>query len=476
MKEHKVDFYNESILQSGISSGVSWQDYVYAIPCNGKYIVYQPLKKLSFIANKSMVTFIEKQLKGTDSEADHDHSDALQFLNSIDFFLNSEIDFSFNRKHANFFPSISVLLLTTSCNFHCTYCYASSGSKKGIVMPLETGFSAIDIVCNNAKAAGEDHFNLSFHGGGEPTLAWKEFCQLIKYARSKEIPAKISLSSNGYWSKQKLGWLLENIDEFSLSCDGVAEVHNKQRPLQSGESTFDVVFRSIKALDKFSKPYGIRLTLTESSVDTLPQSIEFFCKETGCGSFQAEPAFNHGRAKANGVTLTNQNRFIKSFLLAYDIAAGYQRNLFYSGARPLILTSTFCQAPFNALIVSNKGLITTCYEVFDSDLDLGDVFFVGKLKSDRTTAIDETKYLSLLSKIDERRQLCRKCFCFWHCAGDCPAKTLTAEGDGHLYATSRCNTNRDITKELLLRLIHQSGGIWKGQLPENRFFLTGKEC
>jgi uncharacterized protein len=294
-------------------------------------------------------------------------------------------------------------------------------------------------------------------------MAWKNFCSLVKYARSKSIPAKISLSTNGYWSKLKLNWVLANVDEISLSCDGTIDVQNIQRPLQSGGNTFDTVFETIRALDKNRKPYGIRLTVTESSVNALADSISFFCKESGCKSFQAEPAFDHGRAKGNGIALVNQQRFIKSYLAAYDIAAAHHRNLSYSGARPFTLTNTFCQAPLNALIVSNKGMLTACYEVFDPALELGELFFIGSLNSDQAIEINVDKHRSLLFKIEERRKLCRQCFCYWHCAGDCPAKTLTSHGNEHLYTGIRCNMNREITKELLLRNINESGGIWMGE-------------
>ncbi len=460
-KPDKPEHFRDAICRTN-PQGNSWKEYVYTIPYNGQYIIYQPLKKLAFVANKSMVSFSKDVLKSEDNISDYENSDAFRFLNSTGFFHPVDVPGDIRMNPGNFKPSIAVLLLTTLCNFCCTYCYASAGTGKGKIMSLRTGYAAIDLVSNNAKNAGAEYFTLNFHGGGEPTQAWTSFCDLVRYARSRALPARISISTNGYLSKEKLRWVLGNIDEISLSCDGTADIQNLHRPLRSGGKTSDRVYETIKALDNIRKPYGIRLTVTESGIDSLPESISFFCKETGCKSFQAEPAFDHGRAKKNGTALINQKRFAKSFITAYDIAVSHGRYLFYSGARPETLTSSFCQAPFNALVVSSEGLLTTCYEVFDPAHELGDLFFIGSLDPDRSFEINKDRQQFLLSRIEERRKLCRGCFCYWHCAGDCPAKTISPSGDGHLYTGIRCNINREITKELLLRFIYESGGIWMG--------------
>jgi len=454
--------FNESIFQSSSSTEPTWENYIYAIPYERKFIVYQPLKRLAFIANQGMVDFITRFFNEPSDLAGYKQTEAFQFLNSIGFFDVPSVSFPPIDPIPKFKPTIAVLLLTTSCNFHCVYCYASSGSKPGDTMTLETGYSAIDNVCKNAIDCGESNFSLNFHGGGEPTVAWEDFCNLVKYARSRNLAAKISLSTNGYWNTQKLNWILSNIDEVSLSIDGIAGIQNQQRPLRSGGKTFKTVFDTIKALDKNKVAYGIRLTVTESSVDSLPESIEFFCKETGCTSFQAEPAFSHGRAKMDGISGPINSKFITAFLSAYDIAKKHKRNLSYSGARPLSLTNTFCQAPFNALVVSKEGQITTCYEVFDPLMELGNIFFIGNMTSDGGIKVDERRRHTLIDTMQERRNLCRGCFCYWHCAGDCPAKTLSTDDKGHMIFGNRCEVNRELTKEMLLRYIYESEGIWTG--------------
>jgi uncharacterized protein len=151
-----------------------------------------------------------------------------------------------------------------------------------------------------------------------------------------------------------------------------------------------------------------------------------------------------------------------AFLEAHDIASRHERELAYSGARPFALTGSFCMAPQAALIVGPEGRLTACYEVFDPSVDLGEQLFFGRIASDGALTVDHARRRAFLAKIHERRTLCRGCFCYYHCAGDCPAKTLTPDGQGHTLFGPRCEVNREITKGLLARLICQADGVWQG--------------
>jgi radical SAM protein with 4Fe4S-binding SPASM domain len=101
--------------------------------------------------------------------------------------------------------------------------------------------------------------------------------------------------------------------------------------------------------------------------------------------------------------------------------------------------------------------------VFDPSQELGEAFFFGDLGRDGVLSVNQDRRNLLLKRVRERRELCRGCFCYWHCAGDCPAKTLTVDGAGHRYLGARCRVNRAVTKEILARLIFESGGTWRGE-------------
>lgn len=437
--------------------------FVYVIPYQGKYLVYRPLKRLAFMANAALVNLIAELGNNPGKDGSARNPDSFRFLDAIGFLEPDPPVPSPTADEAFFKPTVAVCLLTTACNFRCIYCYASGGEGSTKELSFELGQRAIDAVCRNAVEMGQESFSLGFHGGGEPTLARGSFRKLVHYARSKELPCEITVASNGYWSRRQREWILDHLDQVSLSFDGTQALQDRQRPLSSGKGSFPVVMETIRAMDRREFPYGIRVTVTDAGIEQLPSAIEFLCRETDCRTFQVEPAFNHGRAHSNDLALNDNRRFATAFLEAYDVAFASGRHLYYSGARPWVITDRFCQAVDKALIVAPDGGLSACYEVYGREHPLAGAFFFGSLAADGSLTTEPEARKKLQDQIAERRTLCRDCFCYWHCAGDCPPKTLSPDGDGHRRFGARCDLNRLITLELLVRYIAAGHGLWQGK-------------
>ena len=433
---------------------------LYIIPIQDKFIIYQPLNKLAFIGNASMVKLVQDIHEKREIDEDKNR-EAISFLKAYGFYNPSDIE-PLKHEQEEYKPVVCVLCLTSACNFRCSYCFANGGETKSTELPEETGKKAIDLVYQNALDRHEKKFTVSFHGGGEPTLPFEKLKQFTAYARSKRSDSRIELTSNGYWDNEKSMWILDNIDNLTLSFDGMEEIQNRQRPLANGKETFKTIIKNIQKLDEKKLKYGIRLTVTQKSVKCLPESIAFLCKNTACTTFQVEPVFGAGRALTNNQVIKDNKSFIKNFLDAFDIATEHGRYLYYSGARPWVITSRFCSAHDNALVVTPEGILSSCYEISGSDHPLAKVFHFGKLTGSGKLTIDTRIRNHFQNKIRERKELCQSCFCYWHCAGDCPAKTFTPGSPENTKFSDRCEINREITKELLIRYLSQNEGIYKG--------------
>ena len=143
--------------------------------------------------------------------------------------------------------------------------------------------------------------------------------------------------------------------------------------------------------------------------------------------------------------------------------------MIYSGARPWLLTHSFCSAPFGGLIVTPQGSLVACYEMTNPAHPLISLCTVGRLEAGQVL-VDQARREALLSRLAERRAECRDCFCYWHCGGDCHAKALYPGADTTPITSARCRMNREITTHLLLSYIAASGdgpagtpGVWRGQ-------------
>ena len=437
--------------------------YKYQIKYGKNFIVYLPLKGLAFIANAPMVNYLA-DINENPALASDEKNENINFLKEIGYFDPESIPHE-SGFEINYRPTVAVLCLTNTCNFNCVYCYASAGEQKKEELPVILGKKAIDLVHDNAILMQLNSFDVSFHGGGEPTLLFKKLIELTKYARSKNLPSAIELTSNGYWGKKKLDWVLSNVDRLTISFDGIEKTQNSQRPLLNGQKTFQHVFKNLKKLDENNFSYGIRVTATDQSIEELPKSIEFLCQKTNCQTIQVEPAFSHGRAVKNNKRLTKNKIFVENFMKAYDIACSFGRQIYYSGSRPWVISDIFCSANYNALVVTPEGRLTSCYEISEETHKLAKYFHFGRIEPDKII-IDQNVRKNFAGMIDERKQNCKECFCYWHCAGDCPAKTFTDKKNGHLLSGQRCSVNREITKELILRNIIAGNGIMRSYNKE----------
>jgi uncharacterized protein len=437
---------------------------IYLIPADNdapqdKFIIYRPLIGLAFVGNRAMADLALAYAKSGSLQTPASEK-VVEFLRSIGFFEPDPPEPTLPE--ADFVPTMAVLLVTNQCQLRCQYCYAAAGEPSPRQLTIETARAAIDYVCQIATARGKSCFEVSFHGGGEPTLAWNIIQEATAYARQKPLPAKITLTSNGIWSKAKGEWIFKNIDGLTLSMDGRPETQDRRRPFASGRGSSDQVMRSVAELDHRNFPYGIRMTAM-APWNELPEDVRFLCENTKCKSIQVEPTFNtfrggHGEASDEEILA-----FGDAYLEAWEIARQANRRFYYSGARAGIRTATFCSAPFQALITDVSSALVTCYEVTGPSHPLYELSKIGHVdESNQQVNVDKAARSHLLDMIRERREACRDCFCYYTCAGDCYARAFVQGPDGHLVRGSRCVLNQHLTKRLLLYMIAQNGGFWHG--------------
>ena len=435
---------------------------IYTIPVpnieNETFIIFRPLIGLAFIGNRGLIDLVYRL-----AEAPHTpiRPDIAQFLQTVGFFQPDPP--APQPPEGPFSPAWATLLLTNQCQLRCTYCYAAAGEFSRQVLPLEYGRLAIDYVAASLQAQGGSRFDLALHGGGEPTLHWKTLQALTAYARQQPIPAAISLTSNGIWSKSQTEWILSNIDSVAISLDGDPATQNHQRPRASGRPSSDWVMRSIKALDDRSFPYSIRMTALPP-FENLPGDVQFLCENTRCANLQVEPAFNTRRGEECGPQGSDGPDFVKAFLQAFQIASQAGRSLVYSGAALENVTASFCGSGYSTLIVTPQGSLVACYTATSNDHPLAPFATIGRIE-DGKIQVDQAARSRLHGLLRERRSACRGCFCYWSCAGDCFAKYLVPQHGGHLVFDGRCDINRSLLCQLLLRRMAAGSGIWMRYSP-----------
>ncbi len=419
---------------------------LYLIPFQDKYLIYRPLRGLLFLGNRALAECAERYCANPVRDTLNDFPEVLNYFDLIGF-TQPDPPEPPDPDLSEFLPTSAALLMSNRCNLRCVYCYANGGETNNLDLDPDIARAAIDMTAENAVKKGRDHFSVTFHGGGEPTLHWQAMTELAAYARKKPLPASLHIVTNGYWNEEQAKWLMEWIDGMTISMDGAAETQNRQRPTAGGKGSFVHVMRSVDQLTKAGYPFNIRMTVTPERFENLPEDVLFLCEHTGCREIQAEPAFYEVRG-AHGTAFREQGRrFAEAFLKAWEIADSHEIYLYYSGSRTEGVTSYFCSAPLGeSLTVNPLGQVTGCYETTGRDGQCGGVFGSA---SKSGIIIDEETRIKQMSEILHRKDKCTDCFCYYHCAGDCFTRGIPA-GDGP-WPYNRCEINRYITLELLLR-------------------------
>ena len=416
------------------------------------YLIYRPLLGLAFIGNSSMVKVCETLQTGSMELDRYRRSEAYNFLLDIGYFSTEAVPYSPDRV-----LSTAVLLLTNQCQLRCTYCYAAAGELPDQHLSIESGKKVIDYVFDQAVSHKKAEFRVDFHGGGEPSLEWKTLQTLTQYAREKNLKSSISLTTNGIWSTSQCEWIMKNIDRLTISMDGSPETQNRQRPFRNLQESAPIVLSNLARMDETGKSYGIRMTVCQPWKQ-LSSDVDFILEHTACRSIQIEPAFNPKRGTHLQPFEDQYNDFASAFLLAYDRALEYGVRLIYSGARPGTISTAFCSAPYNAVILNPDDDIVACYEVVNKDHPLAEISQFGSIKHGDVTLDDKKKqrfYDLLKNRFDST---CSDCFCQWTCAGDCYTRAVS-HSDEWMKKSPRCSMNQTITRDLLLNLIFEQNGV-----------------
>lgn len=149
------------------------------------------------------------------------------------------------------------LNLTNACNLACRYCFVEQHPD---MISLQVAKDAADFLAANA---GDGVPSINFFGG-EPLLMWDAIIvPLTEYVRDRYPAYNLSMTSNGtllnqeraeYMRKKGIGLL--------LSMDGDRRTQERNRPLQDGGSSFDVLGKKLPLILKYFPDVMFRSTVT----------------------------------------------------------------------------------------------------------------------------------------------------------------------------------------------------------------------
>jgi heme d1 biosynthesis radical SAM protein NirJ len=159
--------------------------------------------------------------------------------------------------------------LIRRCNLNCIHCYSLSAD---VDFPNELSTDEVFRVMDDLKASRVPVLILS---GGEPLLRPDIFAIS---QRAKAMRFYVGLSSNGALIDEATADRIAAIgyDYVGVSLDGIGAVHDRFR---RQEGAFDKSLRGMRLLRKRGIKVGLRFTVTERNVASLPAMLDLMEQE-----------------------------------------------------------------------------------------------------------------------------------------------------------------------------------------------------
>lgn len=418
------------------------------------YLVYAPLRRVLFEANGMAVSQIQRVVcAGEDTNE----------LRSIRYFLEEKglltppVFRSSVDVERPFLPQACTFSLTSDCNLRCLYCYAFGGEKPQ-TMSASIASAALDMVLRQAAECGMMQFRITFHGGGEPLVAWPLLQETTEYAqelgRQYNIQIKGNLVTNGTLINEAVAeWLTQNISVVTLSIDGPQDIQDIQRPRRGGQGSFTAVMQGVRFMKEYGVKFSIRSTITNLNVHRMVEMVDFFATEVigdVIKQLHFEPVEEVGRAKGRSVGKLDALVFIDEYKKASQRANELGINLHYSGDKLNHLQAVFCGADGEIFCVLPDGAVSACTRVTGNTDPGAATFIYGKYNAETDGfCIDNDKLISLRQLGVWAVERCQNCFCKWHCAGHCPNSRLT--GGTWAMEDFTCRIVRELTKWRLMQ-------------------------
>lgn len=312
--------------------------------------------------------------------------------------------------------------------------------------------------------AREDELRVGFVGGGEPTIAWKEFVHAVRYAKQRADDSgrniSFSIVSNGLWTAEQLDFIKRHFSSVTLSVDGNADINDSRRVRPDGTGTYDHVSAIARNIhDTSDVQLCFTPLITADTVDHMEEIIAFFCREYPKASIAVSMMRMHGaRALNSGLKPPSASAFLRNLIKAELAmrARGYDNlidNPFFN-FDPSTMPH-FCDAAGRNCIVTAGGNVTSCSSVVDESDNGADVFLIGKV-DDEGIVFYEDRYRALADKLSVySSDECSTCFASHVCRGGCPSAKAS-----HKSFWKRRSEDCEAIKEALreyLCCIHEEG-------------------
>jgi sulfatase maturation enzyme AslB (radical SAM superfamily) len=372
-------------------------------------------------------------------------------------------------------PSCLTLYLNEQCNLNCIYCFASPGGQAhpAASLSLNAVQCAARLVAKNCQRAARP-FTVVFHGGGEPALDLAEMDRLLtaieKISREYHLPIFRYIATGGAIPPENVRWLAKHFDLIGLSCDGPADVQDRQRPLRNGKGSTALVERAAEIIHAEHKPLHVRATITYESVNRQEEIAEYICHLLHPQEIHVEPVYFGGRADEKSHLEPEQaQEFVDHFFNAKAVAQSYGISWLSSGSCPGEIHGPYCNVFRDVLNLIPGDGATACFKMTNTDSARSVNVLIGEYDQGRDEYhLNASAIQQIQTAMSRYLPDCATCFNQFHCSGLCPDHCAVEGKVPH--SQTRCWVQALLAE----RMLEETAQSWCATRSRNNGVLSGK--
>lgn len=405
---------------------------------NGNYIVYSSLSGAVIVFNdKKYIEMLEEILdKDVFDYIDNEFYNLM--LNKM-IFVDDSVDEDllvrgiFEEQVIRSSSLEIMLIVTRQCNFRCVYCGQAHFSE---YMDKKIYDAVLSFIKDQIIARGYTSVYVTFFGG-EPLIESDEICIFLGKLRNlltelsteqRPITYRAGMSTNGYLLTPQLFESLNelNCNFFQISVDGMSEIHDKLRPLVSGDPTWNRIIDNLRYMVSTDKQFTVQLR-TNFNADVAESLVEFY-------SFISQN-LKDKRINIYYETIKNQGNEmtpntlcgIEELVFDVDIAQLIRENdlVCNNCTARLMPCSRMCYASKpNHFVINQKGEILKCSFALEDSNNI-----IGRLNYDGFFISDNQKYINWVYRDYLTSENCKSCKALPLCFGKRCPKTFIQLGE-----------------------------------------------
>ncbi len=408
-----------------------------------KVLLTNDLGNYVFLTHEEFKQFREKKLTEDSSVSEMLIEKGFLSFDTTESFVRKEKEKLQNAFLYLFQPtSLFIIAVTNHCNERCLYCQAH-GNRSGSFMSEETA----KMVIKRIKESPATNIAIEFQGG-EPLANFPAIKVLVEESRKKLYDRKI-----GYALVSNLSLLTDEQADFirdyhisvSTSLDGPMWLHDKNRPMVNGNSSYHAMLTGKEKLLKRGVNISAIETTTRYTLEHSDELIDEYVKQ-GYRSIFIRPLSRIGSAAAAwdkiGYTPDEYLCFYRKALkriieinkqgipFAEQMSCILLRKILgYPAANYMDLRSP-CGAGIGQLAITYSGDVYTCdegrmiAETGDQIFRMGSVFQNGYNEWMESNACKAVVSASLLDTLPACSQCAYKPYC-----GVCPVLNYAINKD-----------------------------------------------